>query len=72
MITIFARSVRSSTLQNRSKQNNFQVTIVIANGGDVGLGEWIIDGTDILLNLCSRHREFLVSSKAQESPKLYM
>ena len=30
---------------NRAKQNNFQVGIVIAIGGFVGLAEWIIDDT---------------------------
>ena len=34
--------------QNLSKQNNFQVRIVIASGGTVGLAEWIIDGTHVL------------------------
>ena len=34
------------TFQNRAKQNNFQVKIVIVTGGTVvGLAEWIIDDT---------------------------
>ena len=33
---------------NLAKQNNFQVRIVIATGGTVGLAEWIIDGTHVL------------------------
>ena len=37
------------TFQNLPKQNNFQVRIVIATGDTVGLAEWIIDGTNILL-----------------------
>ena len=41
MITIFARGVR--TFQDRAKQNKFQVRIVIATCGTVGLAEWIID-----------------------------
>ena len=31
-----------------AKQNNFQVRIVIATGGTVGLVEWIIDSTHVL------------------------
>ena len=39
-------SVRPSSLFKISKkQNNFQVRIVIATGGIVGLADWIIDGT---------------------------
>ena len=34
-----------STFHNIAKQNNFQVKIVIATGGTVGMAEWIIDGT---------------------------
>ena len=32
-----------STFQNRSKQNNFQVRVMIATGGIADLAEWIID-----------------------------
>ena len=48
---IFARSVCTSvpTFQNLAKENNFQVRIVIATGGTVGLAEWIIDGTQCLV-----------------------
>ena len=43
-------SVRPSVpiFQNLTKQNNFQVRIVIATGWTVGLAEWIIDGTHVL------------------------
>ena len=35
--------------QNLSKQTNFQVRIVIATGGTVGLAEGIIDAPQVLL-----------------------
>ena len=38
-----------STFQIRAKQNNFQVKIVIANGGIVGLDEGIIDDTCLVI-----------------------
>ena len=38
----------SPSFQNLTKQNNFQMRIVIATGGTVGLAEWIIDGTQVL------------------------
>ena len=36
------------TFQNFAKRNNFQVRIVIATGGTVGLAEWIIDDSYVL------------------------
>ena len=47
VITIFTHVVRPyvPTFQNLTKQNNFQVRIVIATGWTVGLAEWIIDDT---------------------------
>ena len=36
---------------------NFQVRIVIASGGTVGLSEWIIDGTHVLFFLFSQPQE---------------
>ena len=58
VITIFARfvctSVRPSPLfkisQNKTKQK-VQARIVIATGGTLGLGEWIIYVTHVLCNL---------------------
>ena len=49
VITIFARSVCPSvrTFQKHKKQ----VRIVIVTGGNVGLAEWIIDGTHVLTSL---------------------
>ena len=40
-----------TTFQNLSIQNRFQMRIVIATSGTVGLAEWIIDGTHVLFNL---------------------
>ena len=34
-----------------SQKNNFEVSIVIATGGTVGLAEWIIDGTHLTYNI---------------------
>ena len=55
VITIFARVVCTSVLpyilptyRNRTEQNTFQVKIVIATGGTVGLAWWIIDCTLVL------------------------
>ena len=62
VITIFVRvvctyvlsSVRSfSTFQNLAKQNEVQVRMVIAIGGTVGLGEWIIDDTHVWYHTCA-------------------
>ena len=53
----YVSSVRSSvpTLQNNSKQNNFQVkTIVITTGVSVGLAEWIIDDTCLVFFIVIR------------------
>ena len=35
--------------QNLAKQNKFQVRRVIANGGTVGLAEWIIEDTSLVM-----------------------
>ena len=50
VITIFTLGVRPSvpTFKNLAKQNKFQVRILIAIGGTVGLADWIIDGTHVL------------------------
>ena len=41
--------IKPVNLQNLAKQTNFQVRMVIATGGTVGLAKWIIDGTHVLL-----------------------
>ena len=41
MITIFTLA--------RTSQNKFKVRIAITTGGTVGLAEWIIDGSHVLL-----------------------
>ena len=48
--TVTAGSDRPSvpTFQTLTKQNNFQVTIVITHGGTMGLAERIIDDTDLM------------------------
>ena len=47
VITIFTHVVRPSVpiFQNRAKHNKFQLEIVSATGGNVGLAKWIIDDT---------------------------
>ena len=50
VITIFTCGVCTSVLRLRdskylAKQSKFQVRILIATGGTVGLAEWIIDYT---------------------------
>ena len=52
VIIIFARGVCTSVrphILNFANQSNFQAKIVIATGGTIGLAEWIIDGTHVLL-----------------------
>ena len=41
--------------------------IVIANGGVVGLAEWIIDGTHVLLNISDDYRDFLEKDLIERS-----
>ena len=47
VITIFSRAV--CTFQNLAKQNKVRERIVIATGVNLGLAEWIIDGTRVLV-----------------------
>ena len=50
MITIFTHDVRPSPLfKIAQKKNKFQARIVIATGGIVGLAEWIIDDSLLVL-----------------------
>ena len=53
VITIFTHVVRLflPTFQYLTKQNNFQVRLVITTGWTVGLPEWIIDGTHVILKM---------------------
>ena len=54
VITILTRGVCTvPTFQNLSKQNNFQLKIVLATGGNVGLVEWIIDSIHVYIHGCS-------------------
>ena len=43
-------TISSCYFQESAKQNHFQVRIVIATGGTVGLAEWIIVDTHVLFN----------------------
>ena len=69
-------SVRPSvpTFQNLAKQNNLQAIIVIATGGNVGLAEWIIDGTHVLhvLLVITLQKSFFNQPKKEVLEKNYM
>ena len=56
VITIFRCVVCTSVRPHFSKARKVQVKIMIATGMDVGLAEWIIDGTTVLCDLYSHHR----------------
>ena len=51
MIIVFAHVVRPPvpTFQNLAKQNNFQAKTMFTTDETLGLAEWIIDDTCILL-----------------------
>ena len=59
------------TFQNLAKQNNFQVRIVIATSGIVGLAVWIIDGTCLVLLFISFLHHFLLLLQLSSFPSSF-
>ena len=64
MIIVFARFVRPSvpTFQNLIKQNKFQVKTLFTTGEIVGLGEWIMEDSCIVLHIFEHQKVHYFSS----------